>query len=319
MTDERTAWFIFKIEDSDPDGVEPSKLARLLTELSSALYAIARLQINEAPNRPGRRTSYEDAIAGARVKRIEPGSTTIEFVPPLSSDQPPLFSEEPDADSVIAMFAETIETLSRNDSVSPPAQEVGRRVRAVIDRAGDIGSKGSVFYNPRPGHHAGREIKPLRVAFRSRELSEPAMSGVPVTVRRQVVGRAYMADVEPGRERMRLKLRDGRDLTLEVDSAAAQDLKSDLEQVVEVDVAETFEEQTAPRRTVERITVLADASAYDPPRTLEEIERELKLPQNPDYVALATAVWRTRDELHEFVDRVREIRRPASDDSLDDD
>ncbi|HEX5479238.1 MAG TPA: hypothetical protein VFY79_05910, partial [Dehalococcoidia bacterium] len=92
MTDEHGPWFIFKIEDSDPDGVEPSKLARLLTELSSALYAIARLQINEAPNRPGRRTSFEDAIAGARVRRIEPGSTTIELVPPPGADQAPLFS-----------------------------------------------------------------------------------------------------------------------------------------------------------------------------------------------------------------------------------
>jgi hypothetical protein len=217
------------------------------------------------------------------------------------------------------MFAETIETMSRSESISAPAHEVGRRVRAVIDRAGDIGSRGSINYNPRPGHHGGREIKPVQVAFRSRDLSVFAIPTTAYTVRRQVVGRAYMADVEPGRERMRLKLRDGRDLTLEVDPGVAQDLKSDLEQVVEVEVAETLHEQAAPRRTVERITVLGDASAYEPPRTLEEIERELKLPENPNYVALATAVWRTRDELHEFVEHVREIRRPASDDSLDDD
>ena len=49
-----------------------------------------------------------------------------------------------------------------------------------------------------------------------------------------------------------------------------------------------------------------------PPKSIAELEREQGLAGvRPDYVALASAVWRTRAELREFQKHVRAIRRAS--------
>ncbi len=319
MSAEPQPWFLFRIEDSDEAGIEPPKLARLLTEMSAAFYAIARMQIDETPTRPGRRTYQEEAIAGARIKSIIPGSTTIELAPPAAADQARLFQDEPDADSVISTFAEEIENIEQDVPPDPSRWEVRHRVRAVLERAGDIGSRGMIAYNPRPGR-SGREMRSVLTTFRIRDLPAENPRSQPWVVRHQLSGRAYMADVEPGRERMRLKLSNGRDVTLDVAPDAVHEIKGNLEKLVEVDVVQTMEGDAPSKRMVESARALPDMEEPNdiPPRTLDEIETDLKLPRRVNYEALATAVWRTPEEVEEFMSHVSEIRRPASVASRDD-
>lgn len=321
MTSETSdPWFVFKIEDADESGIEPSKLARLLTELSSALYAIARVQIDEAPNRPGRRTSQEDSLAGARIRRIVPGSTTIELAPPVTSAQPRLIAGEPDADTVMSMFAEEVANIEHDIPALPKRWEVRTRVRAVLDRAGDIGSRGKLIHNPLRVP-SGHKRQPHVTNFRVRDLPDEKIAGESWTIRRKVAGRAFMADVEPGRERMRLKLPSGRDLSLDAGPDAVRAINGNLDRLVEVDIVESMQGDTPATRTVEsvRILPLAEEPSDVPPRTLDEIEAKLRLPPKPNYLALATAVWRNATEVDELVKHVSEIRRTASIASRDDD
>jgi hypothetical protein len=321
MTSETSnPWFVFKIEDADEGGIEPSKLARLLVELSSALYAIARVQIDETPNRPGRRTYQEDSLAGARIRSIVPGSTTIELTPPAASAQPRLIADEPDADTVMSMFSEEVANIEHEIPVVPRNWEVRARVRAVLDRAGDIGSRGTLIHNPlRVG--SGHKRKTQVTTFRVRHLPDVQPGGESWTIRRKLAGRAFMADVEPGRERMRLKLPSGRDLTLDAGPDVVRAIDGNLDRLVEVDIVESMQGDTAANRVVESVRILpaAEEPSDVPPKTLDEIEAELGLPPKPNYVALATAVWRNATEVDEFVRHVSEIRRTASIASRDDD
>ena len=322
MTSETSnPWFIFKIEDADEGGIEPSKLARLLTELSSALYAIARVQIDETPNRPGRRTYQEDLLAGARIRSIIPGSSTIELAPPAGAGaQPRLIADEPDADSVMAMFAEEIANIEHNIPATAKHWDVRVHVRAVLERAGDIGSRGTLVHNPmRDG--AGRRTQAQVTSFKIRDLPDEKIAATSWIVRRKLSGRAFMADVEPGRERMRLKLPGGRDLTLEAGPDVVRAIDGNLERLVEVDIVESMQGETSAHRVVESVRILpaAEEPSDVPPRTLDEIEAELNLPPNPNYLALATAVWRSTAEVDEFVEHVSEIRRTANIASRDDD
>jgi|CXWL01.1.fsa_nt_gi hypothetical protein len=51
---------------------------------------------------------------------------------------------------------------------------------------------------------------------------------------------------------------------------------------------------------------------YRPPKAIEQLARDQGLDgPPPDYVALASAVWRTKDELREFQRHLKAIRRPS--------
>ena len=80
--DEQHPWFTFTVRDTGGTGVEVPKLAKLLEDISSTFYAIARAKIGVGGPRPGRRRIAEEALAGVRLVRVSPGSTTIELEPP---------------------------------------------------------------------------------------------------------------------------------------------------------------------------------------------------------------------------------------------
>ncbi len=314
MSDSTEAWFTFKIDDADEAGIETTKLARLLNELSAALYAIARVQLDELPNRPGRRTYRESLLAGARVRSIHPGSTTIELTPPAGAEaQARLMEDEPDPDTVVEMFAAEIVSIERKDPVSPKHGEIRAHVRRVLESAGDMGSRGTLVHRPLRSH-AGGPLPRQVTTFQIRELPDEETTGKPWTVRRTLSGRAFMADVESGREKMRLKLPGGRDLTLDAGPQAVRDIGGNLERLVEVDIVESMQGEASASRMVESVRILpaADIPSDVPPKTLDEIEAELDLPPKPNYLALATAVWRNAEEVDDFLVHVRQIRRPAS-------
>ena len=121
-----------------------------------------------------------------------------------------------------------------------------------------------------------------------------------------------MVDVEPGRQRLRVKLPDGRDVTLDVQEDLAVSLAAALDRAIEVQVEEEVEGNTPTSRVARDLTILPSSAPQSdqPPRSIAELEREQQLPrERPDYVALASAVWETEAEIAEFERYVREMRR----------
>ena len=51
---------------------------------------------------------------------------------------------------------------------------------------------------------------------------------------------------------------------------------------------------------------------YDPPKSVEQLEREQGLVGIwPDYGEIASGIWRTKEELREFELMLKSIRRPS--------
>jgi hypothetical protein len=313
MTSEKQPWFVFTIRDADAAGVEIPKLTRLLANLSSALYVIARAKIGKAGRKPGRRGLAEDALAGARLVRVEPGSTVIELAPPPEDASKPRLPgfDEPLPDDIVFAFYDDVERIYRGDPPEDERWDIRRQVIAVIEDAGDIGSQAEIAYRPRPHRlrPPGRDV--LQKSFSTRDLPEEPESVSRASWTRVVSGHAYMVDVEPGRERLRVKLPDGRDMTIEVDSVLASKMANALDRVVELRVEEEMEGDTPAKRVVHDLTVVdSEADSDRPSKSVQELALEQGLPsKRPDYVALASAIWRTEQELAEFEEHLRQIRQ----------
>lgn len=286
--DDTQPWFQFTVHDTEAAGVDIPKLARLLMDLSAAFYAIARAKKGKAGPRPGRRALAEEELAAFRLLRVEPGSATIELAPPPTDGQGklPLF-DEPTAEDVAFEFYREIESIDAGEPTAEDRLDLRRQVRVVIDDAGQIGSRAEVVYRPRterPGILPGRVLK---TSFRTVDLPEP--EPLPRSVRtRHVSGHTYMVDVEPGRERLRVKLPDGRDMTLDVDADLASKMSDALDRVVDIEVEEEIEAGTPARRVVHDLAIVPLRPVTDRPSiSIEELEREQGLPaERPDYVAL---------------------------------
>lgn len=316
MTQEEQApWFVFTVQDTGGDGVEIPKLARLLEDLSSTFYAIARAKIGTAGPRPGRRTIAEETLAGIRLVRVLPGSTTIELEPPPAAAQAQLpLLEEPTADDVALAFYEEVRRIESAGPVTEGRSDIRRRVRAVIEDAAEIGSQAEIVYRPLTRRRGFPPTPVLRTTIRTREMpTEERLERS--TRKRRLSGHAYMADVEPGRQRLRIKLPDGRDLTLDVDEGLITQISAALDRVVELSVEEEFEGDVATNRVARGVEILPSSGPGSdrPPKSLEELEREQDLPkERPDYQALVSAVWETEAEVAEFEEHLREMRPAES-------
>jgi hypothetical protein len=160
-----------------------------------------------------------------------------------------------------------------------------------------------------PSAGIGEEVR-VRMLTAEKAPEEPA---VPRQSRsRRVTGRAYMVDVEPGRWRLRLKMPDGRDLTLDATEELAEILKRAVDQLVEIESIEELEGDSISSRTAVDLQVLPSSGpgSAKPPKSVEELAREQGMPATrPDYVALASNVWTSDDELAEFAEYLHQIRR----------
>jgi hypothetical protein len=124
-----------------------------------------------------------------------------------------------------------------------------------------------------------------------------------------------MVDVEPGRQRLRVKLPDGRDLTLHADEELISQITAALDQVVEIEVKEELEGGVTTSRVAREVEILPSSGPGSdrPPQSIEELEREQNLPKEPpDYQALASAIWETEAEVAEFEEHLREMRPAES-------
>lgn len=302
-------WLILKITETDGEGVEVSKLARLLERVSAAFYAIARTKVGPPQaGRRGPRTTAEDALAGVRLVRVSPGSTTIEFAPPAASLQIGL----PEADLVtpdglVSDFLDEIDQIEAGQDVRPDGWEFRRRVQEVVEQAGQIGARGELLYQPLSTADGGK-VRTLH--FRTREIP-PSAPPQRSSRSRRLVGHAFMVDVEPGRQRIRLKMSDGRDVTLEVDENLLTSIPGALDRVVELQVDEQVEGSVTTSRTVRSLSVLpSSAPGSDrPPKSIAQLAEEQELPsERPDYVAIASTVWVTEEDIRKFDEHVASMR-----------
>lgn len=119
-------WFEFRIEETEGRGVELPKLTRLLQDLSSTFYALARAKLGK-PNRPGPHGADEEAIAAIRLLRIRPGSTIIEAEPPISGLQGQLqhINDQATADDIAYDFIQEMQRIIDKEHRSIRAQKFG--------------------------------------------------------------------------------------------------------------------------------------------------------------------------------------------------
>jgi hypothetical protein len=312
MDNKDQAWFLFKVYDTGGVGVEIPKLTRLLERLSSAFLAVARAETGGSGSRRGRPTTAEEALVAFRLVRVTPGSIAIELAPPPSTQVPlPLF-EEPSIDDVAFGFYREMDSIT---SGAPPAaerQHVRRRVQAVMESAADIGLIAEVEYRPRfekPGVAVGT---PLRARVPTRQIPRLISAGPSSIRKRRLSGHAYMVDVEPGRQRLRIKVPEGRDVTLEVGEPMIAKLGASLDHVVELEAEEELEGAIVTRRSVRSISVLPSSGPGSefPPKTVDELANEQGVSgKRPDYVALASEIWTDEKELAEFLQHLQVIRR----------
>lgn len=315
MLDERqSAWFKFTLRETGEGGVELPKLSRLLDHLSSTFYAIAREKAGLGPARPGPKTPKEEALAAIRLVRVEPGSATIELAPPPPSAQVRLIeADEPTPDDVAFDFFEEARLIGSGEAVQPGRWELRRRVRAVVDTAAEIGATAELEFRPllpRPNQPVDAV---LRTTFHTRGIPEEKPLERQVRTRR-MTGHAYMVDVEPGRQRLRVKTHDGRDATVEVAEQLIPQISKALDQVVEVEIEEEIEGDVSVARKVLGLTVLPSSGpgSDKPPKSVDDLRREQGIPRKaPDYVALASAVWQTAHDVEEFEKYIHEIREAA--------
>jgi hypothetical protein len=309
VEEESKPWFVFSVVDTDGEGVEVDKLSRLLQSLSSAFYAIARSKIGMAGPRPGRRKIAEEGLAAIRLVRVAPGSTVIEVAPPIQGRLGMV--EEPSPDDVALDFYEEVRRIEGGESPAADRVDIRRHVRAVVEEAGQIGPQAEIAYSPlfpRPGLPQ-RAV--LRASIRTRDVAEEQLPEHR-TRRRQLSGHAYMVDVEPGRQRLRVKLPDGRDMTLDVQEDLASELAAAVDRAIELQVEEEVEGSIPTSRVARGLTILPSSGpkSDQPPKSIQELEREQNLSgERPDYVSLASAVWETEAEVAGFERYVREIRR----------
>lgn len=311
MVETDDSWFILRITETEGEGVEVPKLARLLDHLSAAFYAIARFKIGADVSRPGPRTAAEEALAAVRLVRILPGSTTIELAPPEVALQtvirePGSFS----ADDLVDEFFNEVRRIEAGEAVPPERFEVRRRVRDVVEDAGEIGARGELRY--RPLVPAGNVSAVNSLSFHTREIRVTEPPAERTYRSRRLVGHAFMVDVEPGRQRLRLKMPDGRDVTLEVDEELLQSIPGALDHVVELQVAEQLEGGVVTERTVRGLAVLPSTApgSDQPPKSTEQLAKEQGLPpERPDYVSIASDVWENEDDIVNFDEHVASMRK----------
>lgn len=310
--DEQRSWFVFTVQDTGGNGVEVPKLAKLLDDLSSTFYAIARAKIGAGGPRPGRRSIAEEALAGVRLMRVSPGSITIELDPPPAASQAQLpLLEEPTADDVALEFYEEVRSIGAGRHAPEGGWDIRRRVRTVIEDAAEIGSRAEIIYRPVVRRPTFPSEAVLKATIQTRAV--PAERAPERSRRkRRLSGHAYMVDVEPGRQRLRIKLSDGRDATLDADEELISRIRDALDRIVEIEVEEELEGEIITSRTAQSVKVLPSSGpgSDQPPKSIEELEREQSLPkERPDYAALASAIWRTEADIEKFEEHVRQIRQ----------
>ena len=121
-----------------------------------------------------------------------------------------------------------------------------------------------------------------------------------------------MADVEDGRQRVRVKLPDESDLTMPLDEDLTGAMSDVLGQLAELRVSEAWVGGTVVERVVGAVRLLtADEQGIDVPlKSIDELAREqgLLLRPPPDYFSILSGLWESEEEAEAFREDIRRGR-----------
>jgi hypothetical protein len=303
---EPAPWFEFKIEDTQGAGVDVKVLSRLLSDLSSAFYEIARSKLGRG-GRTGPRTQQEDAIAAIRILQVQPGSVILRAAPPLTTENVEFPFGQLGADDVARDFIEEVQRISRHEPTTGRAM-VRRRVATVIRDVSAIGKSAELTLRPHISGETG--LTEFRATLDADSLESLVVDSIKTLEPRRLSGHAYMVDIEPGKWRVRLKLPDGHDVTLDVAEDVASTLSGALDQPIEVESVEERAGDVISRRMAVSVQLLPASSGSDkPPKGIDQLEREQNATvEHPDYSILATSVWETEDDFEEFDEYLKKLR-----------
>ena len=313
MTNDDTAqgpWLHFHIAGSATGGVDARALAQLLEDMTGAARVIADEKLSLGRRR-GPMSRLERSLAAFRVLSVSPGSLNISLAaPPAASDeQLPMWADEALTPETVARgIVEELESISKN-GIRPSGGYARRQaVERLMRSAGRIGDVVDVVHHPIEGD----EVR-VRVVLALDDA--PRAEYRPEIQERAMFGQVFMADVEQGRQRLRVKLADDSDLTMPLAHGIAPTMPDVLGQLAELDVSETTVGGAVVDRVVNRIRLLeTEQDEIDiPPKSIDELAREQGLLSRPpaDYRSILAGLWATEEEAEAFRREIRQGRFPS--------
>ena len=300
-------WLLFHIAGENPQGVDARDLAQLLHDMAGAARAIAREKLS-LRQRPGRMSAMERSLAAFRVVSVSPGSLDITLAepPPVDAKQAAMrVEDEVTPEAVARELIQELEAASTN--IAPLLHSDGRRVAAerVVRSAARMGDFVEIVHYPVDG----KEFRSSFVLLSdSAGMREPPRE----SHRRIMFGQVFMADVEAGRQRVRVKLPRGSDLTMAIDDALTDTMPTVLGELTELSVSETIVGTTVVDRIVDDIRLLPaeERGIERPEKSIHELamEQGLLLRAPPDYFSILSSLWDTEEEAEAFRDDIRRGR-----------
>lgn len=311
MDETESSWLSVRISEIDGDGADARALSRVLLALSNTMLAGARFILGERRPRSGAPSLAETQLASLTVTSITPGSIVMGFsrpqgLPPGAGA--PDSASSPTPEDVASLVLDSIESVSRGKGVPPGAGSLWRTARQFIEAAGRVG--GSCDLHVRDGSGT---IRRVNVAVRDLPLPATASSDERDV---SIFGHVFMADVETGRLRLRIKLPNDSDVTIETVPELRDSLPELLDQPVLLTVTEQLRDGIVVSRTVSeaRVLPLGLAGAEHPPHSLAELALAQGLIDQPapDYVALASATWPQLEDVEQSLGITKRLRKATA-------
>lgn len=303
MTTERSGWLELVFDVPAGAGVDARNLADVLRDFSAAARVVAGDYLSE-PDRRGPPSPAERMLSALRVVSVQSGSLIIEFAPPdVGVGQAPLLGK-PITASDIAL--EVLEGMA-GPPVDADQAGITRRYRA-FERLRRSARRIAPGASARL-RHPDSGVRSFVIGFdsaESRPLREPEIR------QRTMFGHVFMADVESGRQRLRVKLPDGSDHTLSVDLDLIPELNAVLNRVVELDVSEARIGGEVVERVVGAVRVLepSETGNDQPAQSVDDLARQqgLAMQPIPDYFALVDALLEDEEEVERFAAHLTSMR-----------
>ena len=310
MTDNPTEqpWLLLHI-DGPTGGVDARALAQLLQDMVGVARVIADEKLAMGRRR-GRMSAPERALAGLRVTSVSPGSVNIAFTtPPAAVEQQSSMLLDPEVTpaAIARQLIEEFESVSRKQPPAPQRHRRRQAVERVVRSVARIGDSAELVHHPPDGEEIRVHIV---LATDAITYEKP----VPDIRQRVMFGQVFMADVEDGRQRVRVKLADESNLTMSLERDLVGEMPDVLGQLAELHVSETLVGETVVERVVGEVRLLAaeERGVEIPPKSIDELAREqgLFLRSPPDYFLILSALWESEEEAEAFRKDIRSGRAP---------
>lgn len=309
MADDTGEWLEFYISDADSGGVDGNLLANLISDFSAAVYVAARRRLGLPTTRRGRPSGAERRLAAVRVLSVTPGSLHLAFREPPHIEVAQLALLSPSTpDDVVSDLVDAIEATLHGNVAYRVEGDLERYAERLIKRAGVIGEFATITHRP-----SGQPPRTISIRLRERVDRDDALE-----TRREVTlfGHTYMVDVELGRQRLRVKLPNEADVTMEIDRELIETAEAVLNRPVRLTVEEMMRDGIVVRRTIRRIELLSLVAEgpVNPPKSARELalEQGIFLRGRPDWRALASNIWRTREEVADAEEYFQAARRASA-------